>query len=354
MAKRGKSKRSWKGSVLRTALVAALSIAIWTFAEARSLTTSSRTVTLAFAAPAGLDRTAWVEPERDQRITATVRLEGSRAALQRIEQRFASPIELLIGDALSSQPGVTPLSLREALRNHPVFDRAAVSLLEVSPPTIEVRVDEVISTQVPVRVRAGGVDLQRPVAAEPASVTVRGPATLIRGVAFDVLEAPVPGEEVEGLTPGSTTELSSLAITIPAPWRTDLVEISPGSVSATIVLRDTIQTLTLSSVPVMVRLSPTQLQRWSVRVAPEDAYLRDVVVRGPSEAIDAIRQGRQRVVATLWLEGAELVAGQATFEAQLSAEASGLRFEVADRSVPIEVIAIDGDGGQDGGAAGDD
>ena len=349
MADRARKEVSVRSRLLRMLLVVALSIAVWTFAEARSLTVATQTVTLVLNAPTGSDMTAWVESTNVRRETVSLRLEGSRAALQRAGQRLGEPVELLVGESLPAQPGSSTVSLRDALRAHRVFDRLAVSLVDAQPATLDVVVDEVVRQSIPVRVRADGVALERPPVADPTSVSVTGPASILNTASFDVLEAVVPPEELAELSAGSTAQLSGLSITIPAPWRSELVRVNPTSVAATIVLRDTIESLTLSSVPVMVRLSPTQLRQWSVRIAPENAYLRDVVVRGPSEAIEAIRAGRQRVVATLQLESVELSAGEAEFRAVLSGDAGGLRFEVADSVVAVVISEIEGSGGESPG-----
>ncbi len=344
-----RANKSLRSRLLRTALVVALSIAIWTFAEARSLTTATRTVTLALTAPAGSTFIVWNESDKARRVTVSLRLEGSRAALDRAAQRLDEPVDLLIGDGLPARVGPHSVSLRDALRDHGVFDRLAVSLVDVTPQTIGVYVDEVVEQTITVRVQALGVALERAPVATPAAVTVSGPASILLDAPFDVLEAAVPAQQLAQLRSGSATEIPGLAINIPAPWRPDLVRVSPTSVSATIALRDTIESLALASVPVMVRLSPTQLRQWRVRVAPENAYLRDVVVSGPGEAIEAIRSGRQRVVATLQLEGLELVAGTAEFQAELSGGGASVRFEVGDRGVPVEVTAADPDDADEAG-----
>jgi len=319
-------------------MVIALSIAIWAFAEARSLTTEARTATIVLAAPTGLDMTAWMATDRTQRTTATIRLEGSRAALARATQRLSEPVRLLIGDSLPTEVGPATVNLRDALRDHRVFDRLAVSVTDVSPTTIDVFVDEVISQQVPVRVSTGTVQLQGPPLIEPATVTVVGPTSILEGASFDSLTATTPRSTLDGLESGSTTQVPGLPLTIPAPWQTELIRVSPMSVDATITLRDTIDSHTIPSVPVMVRLSPTQMTRWQVVIAPENSYLRDVQVRGPGELVEAIRQGRRRVIATLQLEGAELAAGEQAFEAVLPDTSDGLTFVVSDSSVPVEVV----------------
>lgn len=330
-----------RGRVLRLLLVAALSVAIWTFAEARSLTSATRTVTLVLSAPAGSPLTAWHDPDRARRVTVTLRLEGSRAALDRAGQRLAEPVELLVGEGLPTTVGRGPVPLREALRGHRAFDRLAVTLVDTTPASIDVMVDELVERSIPVRVAVPGLALERPVEVTPATVTVTGPATIVNTAPFDSLEAIIEPGRLVPLRAGTTSALQGLSLAIPAPWRTDLVRLSPLTVSATIALRDTIVSHTLSSVPVMVRLSPTQLRLWRVRIAPEEAYLRDVVVRGPGEAIEAIKSGRHRVVATLLLEGEELAAGPAEYAAVLSAPVEGLGFEVADTRVPVEVSAIE-------------
>ncbi|MFI4916240.1 MAG: hypothetical protein ACIAS6_07025 [Phycisphaerales bacterium JB060] len=340
---------SLRSRLFRMLLVVALSVAIWTFAEARSLTAGSRTATLVLTAPSGSALTAWTEPDRGRRVTVTLRLEGSRTALQRAGQRFEEPVELLIGESLSAQLGLQTVSLRDTLRDHGVFDRLAVSLVSVTPPTIDVRVDEMVERSVPIRVLAPEAELdQRPVA-DPATARVVGPASILERTIFDSLEARVPQDEIDAIRGGSTAEVPNVPLTIPAPWRNELVRVEPASVTATLALRDTIESHTQSSVPVMIRLSPTQLRQWQVRVAPEDAYLRDVRITGPSEAVQAIATGRSRVIATLRLESIELAPGLAEFPAQLSGEVAGLSFEVADNSVPVEVSALEPEQADDPG-----
>lgn len=330
-----------RSRILRLVLVVLLSAAIWTFAEARSLTTNTRTVTLVLVAPAGSQLTGWIEPEQTRRTAVTLRLEGSRAALQRAGQRFEEPIELLIGDGISSSVGRQTISLRDTLRDHAVFDRLAVGLEDATPPTLDVRVDELIERSVPIRVLAPGAELERPPVADPASATVTGPASLLAGTDVESLEATVPQEELDAIAGGSTAQISNMQLVIPEDWQSELVLVEPESVTATLALRDTIETHTMSSVPVTIRLSPTQLRQWSVRIAPEDSYLRDVRISGPSEAVRAIAEGRSRVVATLHLEGEELVEGSAEFEARLSGEVEGLTFVVDDPRVPVQVTGIE-------------
>lgn len=338
-ARRGKS--TLRSRLLRTALVVALSIAVWTFAEARSLALTTRSVTLVFTAPAGSTLTAWNDRDMTRRATVSVQLQGSRAALDRAEQRLSEPVELLIGDGLPSRVGRESVSLREELRDHDVFDRLAVSLVDVSPQTIEVRIDDLVEKTVNINVVASGADFDSPPIAEPATVTVVGPASILNATPIASLDATVSASQRALLRDGSTTEIPGIPITIPEAWQSELVRVSPTSVKATIAIRSTIESHLVPSVPVMVRLSPTQMQQWRVRVAPEDGYLRDVTVSGPAQAIEAIIAGRQRVVATLQLESVELAAGPAVFEAVLSGQAQGLDFQVADRSVPVQVIAIE-------------
>jgi|GEM_PF-2264361 len=337
-------KSTLRSRLLRTLLVVALSIAVWTFAEARSLAMATRTITLVLTAPAGSTLTAWNDRDMTRRVTVSLQLQGSRAALDRAEQRLSEPVELLIGEELPSRVGRESVSLREELRDHDVFDRLAVSLVDVSPQTIEVRIDDLVEKTVNVNVVASGADLDSPPIAEPAAITVIGPASILNSTPLESLDATVSASQRALLRDGGTTEIPAIPITIPETWQGELVRVSPTSVKATIAIRSTIESHEVPSVPVMVRLSPTQMQQWHVRVAPEDAYLRDVTVSGPAQAIEAIIAGRQRIVATLQLESVELSAGSAVFEGVLSGQARGLDFQVADRSVPVQVTAIESEG----------
>ncbi len=336
--RRGSSLRS---RLLRIALVITLSIAVWTFAEARSLTRATLSVTLVFSAPSGSDLIAWTGEKFERRTSVTLEIEGSRAALDRAGQRLEDPVELLIGDGLPASVGQETISLREVLREHSVFDRLAVSLIDVAPRTVNVQIDEVSQRTAKVRVVTSEADLESPPIAEPSTVTITGPASIVNKDSIDTLDAPVSAEQRALLRSGTTTEVPGLAVTIPQAWRNPLVQVTPGTIKATIALRNTIESHDIPSVPVMVRLSPTQMRQWQVRIAPEDGYLRDVRVSGPAQAIAAIKDGRQRVVATLQLESLELSAGPATFEAVLTSQTPGLDFIVSDKTVPVEVVAIE-------------
>lgn len=349
MLSAARRKTTLRSRLLRTALVIALSIAVWTFAEARSLTLATRTVTLVLTAPAGSTLTAWTEPEMTRRVTVSLQLQGSRAALDRAEQRLSEPVELLIGDGLPASVGREAVSLRDELRDHNVFDRLAVSLVDVTPQTIDVRIDEMIEKAVNVNIVASGADFDSPPIVEPATITVTGPASILNATTVDSLDATVSSSQRGLLRDGSTTEVPGIPVTIPEAWQSELVRVSPTSVKATIALRSTIESHEIPSVPVMVRLSPTQMQQWRVLIAPEDGYLRDVTVSGPAQAIEAIIAGRQRVVATLQLESVELTAGPAVFEAVLSGQAQGLDFQVSDKSVPVQVSVIEAEATADPG-----
>jgi len=348
-------------AVLRVVVVVLLAVAIWTFAESRSLATVTRTATVVLASPASSPLTAYFAGTATRRATVTLRLEGSRAALDRAANRLADPIELVVGQSLPAREGRTPLALREALREHEALARLAVTLVEASPALLEVRVDQIAERTVPVRLEAPGVRLASAARISPPSVRVSGPATVVRApgvVGQGSLLARVPASTLAELAAsgaGSTATVGPLALSLPPAWSGELVRVEPPTVTAELELGDTIETVTLASVPVAVRLSPSQLERWTVRIAPEDAYLRDVRVEGPGRTIAAIADGRLPVVAFLALERAELAEGSATFTAVvrpdpeaaapaapvLDLPLTGLRIEVADRTVPVEILPAD-------------
>ncbi|MEO1008973.1 MAG: hypothetical protein AAFX79_10415 [Planctomycetota bacterium] len=333
--------RPSRASIIRAIIVVGLSVVLWTFAEARSLTTVSRTVTLRLAAPPGSALDAWV-PENDSRTaTVTLRMEGSRAALGRMAQRLGEPIELVVGDDLVADVGRNPLVLRDVLRDHAVFARSAVGVLEVTPPSLEVEVDEIEERTLPVEVLVSDVELAVPPAATPSVVRVRGPRSRLAGPGVATITTQVEGGRVGSIRGGGRVELAELPLQIPSQWQSELISIEPTAIDATLTLRDTIESYEIPSVPVLVRLSSSQLEQWAVRIEPADAYLRNVTIRGPSELVAAVREGQLPVAAYLPLEQVELVEGPAEFTARFDdwtrGRGSDLEFLTDDWTVPVVV-----------------
>ncbi|KAA0214669.1 MAG: hypothetical protein EDM82_09520 [Cyanobacteria bacterium CYA] len=85
---------------------------------------------------------------------------------------------------------------------------------------------------------------------------------------------------------------------------------SRTQVAVTLTLRSRTETEVLPTVPVQVRVAPTELSRFDISIPEEDRFLHDVTVRGPSTAIERMRNDPTlRPVAVIALTFEELERG---------------------------------------------
>lgn len=341
-------------NVLLIALVTAL---VWIYAEAESLTRSQQEVRISFVS--GADDLASRVVNDDWRGVVRARLEGSAASLQRTPPR----IELTLGaPAVPDQEGEYSVDLAAAMRSDPDLQRAGVNVLAVEPPTVRLRIDALRRVDdVPIRVALSGVDLEQPARIEPASADL----VLSRATA-EQLEALEGGPFVLARVEPAQIDMSRRGI----PQRIRATLTLPNGVSANggasriappeamvelIVRRDTASTI-VPAAPVQVLMPPTEAGRWEVRILPEDLFVRDIEVVGPSEFVNQIRANDVRLVAVLSLSSDELERGVSEKRASIATLRDGVigqppqgaRVEARDPVVRFEVVARGGSPTQPG------
>ena len=89
----------------------------------------------------------------------------------------------------------------------------------------------------------------------------------------------------------------------------DLEDLDGFEVLARLKLVSADSTLLVPSIPVQIAGPPTDLDQYLVTIDPAAAFLRDVTLRGPAEAIASIAEGRMSVIAFLHLTSDELAQG---------------------------------------------
>jgi len=347
-------------NLLLIALVTAL---VWIYAEAESLTRSQQEVRVAFVS--GADDLSSRVVSEDWRGVVRVRLEGSAAALQRTPPR----VELRLGSGVvPDQEGEYNINLADAIRADPELQRAGVNVIAVEPPTARLRIDALRRLEdVPVRAVVPGVDLEQPARLDPptadlvVSRSVAEQLAAIEGGAF-VLARVDPGQ-IDATRRGTPQRVrATLALPAGVTPNGGTARIAPSECLVELVVRRDTASVTIPSAPVQVLLPPTEVGRWDVRILPEDLFLRDVEVTGPSEFISQVRSNDIRLVAVVSLSSDELERGVTEKRASIamlrdggmSTPPVGVRVDVKDDSVRLTVTRVEGEGVTDAapGAAG--
>ncbi len=340
------------GVTLRTlGVVTLVTVLTWVLAESQTVQQRSVTVEVRFAA-GGDQRAVRVSPDQDSgspRWTGLVEvtLEGAAGPIESVRRSLRSGVTLTVGDEVSAEPGVRAVDLREALRLDGALAGSGVSIREVGPPRVTLEVRAVEDRTAPVRaVLPEGSDTEV-IAVDPAVVTVRGPTTLLPEAGLEA-EAIVPPAALEGLLPGQTVDRVAASLRLPGLDGAWAVRVNPERVSVSVRARSRLETVVVASVPVQVLLAPSELDRWSIEVAPEDRDIRDVRVTGPVEQVARVSSGDLRLVAVVRISFEELERGVGVKEATLTGLngtlPGGLRAEADDLSVRLTVIPREGGG----------
>lgn len=334
---------------------------VWIYAEAESLSRLQQEVRITF-----VSATEELSPRvvtEEWRGVVRARFEGSAASLQRVPGR----IELRLGS--SGVPGVegdAVIDIAQAMRSDPELQRAGVNVISVEPPTVRLRVDAIMRLDaVPVRAILEGIETEQTPRVEPAVVSIVGPRDALRQLASmeggPVVSARIVPEQVDASRRGVSQRVRG-PVGLPRDLASNggSLRVSPPEVTVEFMLRRDTSTITVASAPVQVLLPPPEAGRWEVRIAPEDLFLRDIEVSGPTEFINQVRANEVRLVAVLALSSDDLERGLAQKNAALATlrdgvialPPSGVRITVRNATVRFGVFREDGAPAAPGGAGG--
>lgn len=333
----------------RTALlVGFVTILIWVYAEAESLSQSQQEVQIRFVSSAP---DVVVRPLGDEwRGVVRVRVEGAAAALARTPR----VLELPLGAPwVPADEGEHTIDLRAALRASEAMQDAGVTLLDVDPATTVVRVRELSTMDdVEVRVDLGGVELAGPAAVTPRTATVtagKNALDQLRALgAGEHVIARISPDEIEGLPEGQPVRISA-RLSLPPGVDSAGSRISPAEAEVTLTLRSRTESARVDASPVHLLMLPGESSRYSVTLDVDDVFVRDVTVTGPAIAIERIRSGEMQIVAVLRLSSDELEQGitskSVTFAAIAGAAMAdlpdGLLIDAPQRVVQFTVAPVD-------------
>lgn len=325
---------------LRTVvLVTLVSVLVWIFAEAESLTSRTIRPEILFETEEGstlvleIDDPSW----RDR---PAITIEGSTSAVAAIELAIAKPIRLRPGmEGIPSTPGSYTIDLRNALRDATELSGKGVTVARTDPGTVRVRIDQLEERTVRVEPDTSGFELEAPAEVKPTVVKVRLPATeAVKLTDASIARARVSAESLSKLIPGRRETVSNVSIDLPAGLSpSPRIRLDPPRAEVVLALRTRTASLTLPSVPVYVSIAAVESGRWDVSVPEEDRFITDVKVTGPSEAVDRVRRGEFRVTALVVLSFDDLERGVTSKEITFCDLPTPLTFKADNTKVRVNI-----------------
>lgn len=328
-------------SGIRTfALVTIITVLIWAFAEAESLTTKALRCelhfaadeqTLRFADPA--DAKAWTG-----RVEVTV--EGSNRAAGDVESNLRRGVTIRPGmSGVPTEPGEYSIDLNQVLRAAPEIVNRGVTIAKVEPPSLLIVVDTLVTRELQVNADAQGALVDGPVECRPSNARITLPRALNALLPPDVtLTARIPQETIGTLVPGRAETITGIPI-LPPPQvkERNRVTIEPERADVVLTLRSRTDSFTITSVPVHIKIAAGEFGRWDITVPEEDRFIRDVTVSGPSDMVARVKRGEIRLNAILTLSFDELERRISSKDVLFSEVPTELKFETDRTTVRLRI-----------------
>lgn len=291
-------------------VVTLLTLIVWLFAEIASLGEDRLNGRLSFA---GTDTLLVTTPDFDGDITLDVR--GSRGAIDRARNELDSTVRLAVGaPGVPDVAGDHTVRLLDAVAAFPAVAQSGVLIESVRPQRVQLRIDELVDTELPVTAAVDPGVEATDVTLTPPTLPLRLPRSVLvrleqaNNALPKAAQAIVPLNAVENPTESGPREVAVDAVLPQWLARTPGVELRAKRVRVSFQLTDTREQRTFRSVPVQVLLTPEEAQRWDVEIAA-DSRLLAVTITGPSETLERLESGELRLIAALALSDLELGRG---------------------------------------------
>lgn len=281
------ARLSW-GELLRTfGVVAPLTALIWVYAEREQIAPREFEVLLT-AVVADPDRVVSLTTP-----TVSVTLSGPRSAMDRMAEALRlsgdSPtVQVEIDRALA--PGQRyPLETVRLLDANAIFRDNGVTVVSASPARLPVFIDEVRTVELDVQIPENLRPLLGATTFDPPRVSLRAPnRTIADLVRLGALRALADATALEALRTPGRHRLDAVPVRVPGPAGAPL-SLSPSTVAATVVVRQSDVAFQIASVPVWALSAPGLSARYEFEMTP--AALANVTVVGPPEQIDLLQRG---------------------------------------------------------------
>ncbi|MBB6428547.1 hypothetical protein [Algisphaera agarilytica] len=279
------AQRKFHEKVETWIVVTIISVLVWLYAEATVLKQETgKTVQLLINEPT--DRYA-ITPETEGLL---VNYRASSGQIQRFNAITGVPLIHEIDPTGITEPTDRTIILDEALIRAGLGE-IGITELDVEPATLTVTIEPLETIELPIEVQASNLKLSGNPVAEPASVSITGPMSMVSQLeGLYIIANLANANTVEG------TGLERVATNVPLTFPSQYDPSKPGAkddapkngIRVNYTLENDTVTTTLDRVPLHINL-PVELQlRYTVRPEDRSNFLRDVELQGPADVIARI------------------------------------------------------------------
>lgn len=335
------------GAVVITTIVTLL---VWVFAESESLRSREVSSDVTFVVDPQSDRLVVLGANPGWNGRVGITLTGPAGTLERVERALREGVKLSPGMAgVPLEVGTRAVLLREALRGLPAVRETGVTISRVDPVEVVVEVDQVRQVEARVIVDAGDAELDGAAEVVPPTVQLRGPGRALERATAGGREPAAtlrlePGS-LRNLVPGRRESLTRVPLRLPPELEGVAgARLEPSVADVQLTLRSRTAQVELPAVPVGVWLAASEMIRFEVVIKPDDQFIRNVRVSGPSDLVAQVRSGELKVAATVVLGFEELERGITSKDAVFNLMPSALRVESDSRLVRFTIKRREGNG----------
>jgi hypothetical protein len=214
------------------------------------------------------------------------------------------------------------------IQNAEIFSGHGLTVLDASPPVLEVRVDKLVEKAVPV-VAPDSLTGHATVTFTPPTVKISGPRRFIDSIQSVQADLVLPGSDV------ATTREDAVAIK-PFPDEQGIT-ISQDHVDAAIVVKTPSEYYTIPDVPVVCSMAPSLLIGYTIDTIPARF---DVKVVGPQDLVDKLKQqdiGSLKIRAEAYFASPDDVKDSNQFPVQIIGLPDGIHL---DPDAPLLTVKI--------------
>ncbi len=294
--------------VVNIVAVSLVTLLIWMWAAGETRETEPAFTDIRFVAPTA--DSMRIEPAEVSTLRLQVR--GPRRAIDAVAERLREPIAVTPGThGIPAEPGPHEIDLAQLGESIVAQWRLPVTVVGAEPESIAIEISPLATREVRiVPVLPSGVRTTGRVEVVPETATIVLPGDLA-AIEDLQLEARVSDRDLAGRETGRRHQFE-VPLQLPASLAgtRESVRIQPRTAEVRLALDSNESELSLSSpVPVQIAGPAADLDDWTVEVDPASAFLRDVVLRGPAETIQRLRDrdGDVGVIAFVHLTSDDLL-----------------------------------------------
>lgn len=275
------------------AIVTVITVLVWLYAEGENIVERQQRMSVRFVPPAGQDLA--IVPQDPLEVVATVR--GSTGEISALDDALIDGVRIEVAPQGNGAGSSQTIVLKDALSRSAVGGMG-VNILDTDPPTKSVRVEQLVTRKFavvaapPKRLKLAGTP-----EFSPAEVSLRVPRSLADRYAGLTVAAHMDALD-ESEYDVNTSVTAQVPLELPSELRSPWTELERQTVQATFTIRKQTETTTLPTMRIRLNIDPLLLREYEIE-PDSDVVLRDVRLSGPSDAIQAIVDGRTQVWAEL-------------------------------------------------------